>query len=192
MSSDATSEMALLLDETEYNLKLIENYGSDFAAPVLNEWRYVTRHVVGGISPQGEPTEEFQKAVGHLRRARFDSYDILLLCQFERINALRDGYGHFTSCVAKYIPDYSGWQVKIHNARRLHKSFVGDPKRDAYYDRLKHAVGELEEYIGLLEASAPDWQNDIRVMIFENRIKIAKIIGGFVVGAATVVGLFLK
>ena len=78
-----SAERALsLIDRTEANIKRIEELQSAFAAPVLNEWRYAIRHVVTMAAGGGEGAD---KAEGHLKRAYFDSCDIVIDCQLDII-----------------------------------------------------------------------------------------------------------
>lgn len=43
MSSN--NDVERIIHETEENIKVLELYGEGFSAPVLNEWRYATRHM---------------------------------------------------------------------------------------------------------------------------------------------------
>ena len=74
-SSD--SKMVLdLLERTEANLKRIEIYNKRFVCLSLNEWRYAARHFATYNVTGSE--EEQRKALSHLKRAYYDSCDVLI------------------------------------------------------------------------------------------------------------------
>ena len=64
--------ISFLLNATESNLKRIESVSSNFLAPVLNEWRYATRHIAVLLDAPSNEVER-SKAIGHLERAYLNS-----------------------------------------------------------------------------------------------------------------------
>ncbi len=129
------SKLKEVFNETEHNLKLIEHQNSKFAVTVLNELRYVLRHAIDS---------DEAKAMAHLQRALFDSYDLLLIYQLDKIKEYEDEFGYYSDCVQLFISDYADWRIKANKAVRLHVEFVQSSDRTLYYRRMKDTTSLLE------------------------------------------------
>ncbi len=150
-----------LLDETERNIKLVELESCDFIVPVLNEWRYATRHVVNLLACPDD-REELDKAVRHLKRARYDSYDVLVTAQFMQLREFEDEIGHYADCVAKFVPDYAEWQMRLEDIRQRRRDALKSDSRETFYDCMRDANEQIGVYLGKLRSTRPLWTSDIR------------------------------
>ncbi len=175
-----------LMDETERNIKLVELESCEFLTPVLNEWRYASRHVVNllGLPEDGE---ELAKAIRHLRRARYDSYDVLITVQFMRMREMEEDIGYYADCVAKFVPDYAEWQVKLEEIKARRKDALKSDNRETFYAFMKDANEQIGVYLSKLRATRPLWMADIRKT--ERKNKLAAIGVYAAVFAAVLQGL---
>ena len=155
-------ELAALLDKTERNLKRIEMLDDAFSCIVLNEWRYATRHVVNLLATGDE--EEERKALGHLKRAYFDSCDVLLDSLLACVMRMESAYrGYFTQ-MAAVIPDFQTAAQCVDAAQQAHleaQAQTGDAREGAY-DTLEGHCAALERFVGMLERNRHAWQEEIR------------------------------
>ena len=77
--NDKATILSNLIDKTEQNIDRIQNVGDSFVYPVLNEWRYATRHMANIFKADKKESElEMQKTIAHLNRAYLDSCEVLL------------------------------------------------------------------------------------------------------------------
>jgi len=169
-SSD--EEIIRLIDKTEENLKRIEIINGRFVCFTLNEWRYATRHIMRYRA--SDDAQDLQKAVGHLKRAYFDSCDVLLDCLLDRIRCIDDEIRGFASILASIVPDFNKSRIAIHSARNAHltvQTISGDEREQAY-DMLNEHCAKLEEYIRNVEATKDVWQADIRKQKLRDRLPI--------------------
>lgn len=91
MSDDKLAAIGELLEKAEANLKKIQIVGEVFVFPVLNQWRYATRHMFHILS--GSASElELTNTISHLRRAYADSCDILLTLKVEKAHSFIERY----------------------------------------------------------------------------------------------------
>ncbi len=133
-----------LINKTEANLRRIDAFGEDFAIPSLNEWRYAIRHVVTAAGKSGDAAQDWGKAIGHIKRAYFDSCDILLDCQLKVLIETNRRYRGHADQVAKILPDYPKWIGTIRRAQELHgKADLESDNREAAYDSLAPVIDEL-------------------------------------------------
>jgi hypothetical protein len=169
-SSDG--ELLALIDKTEENLKRIEIVNGRFVCFSLNEWRYATRHVMR-YHASGN-AEECIKALSHLKRAYFDSCDILLDCLLNRISMLDDEIRGFANLVAQVVPNFRESRIAIHAARDAHYSAqtISGDDREAKYDSLRVHCAELEKYLANMAATQDVWQADIRKQKLRDRIPV--------------------
>ena len=177
-----SAEVALeLVDKTEANLKRIEAFGEDFITPSLNEWRYTIRHIIRASLLENSEVE-WQRAVGHLKRAYFDSYDILLDCQLKVLKEVNNRYRGYANQVTSIIPEYPKYIQKIRAAQELHsRTGVEGFDRESYYNSLDTTVNELQEIIWTISTNADE---------IESVVRRAKIIyrSSVIAAGATIIG----
>lgn len=173
-----------LVDKAESNIKLIEQISTVFASPVLNEWRYAIRHVLAALAKNDLQNdlsgEEAQKALGHLKRAYFDSCDIVLDCQLNTLCEIHEKCLGYAEVVRKVAPDYPVWLEKMRDAQRLHREAQtkhGD-EREAAFDSLAPTIKELDGILDKLSFHA----EEISVAVRRERVNVwltasAKIAG---------------
>lgn len=169
-SSD--EQLLALIDKTEENLKRIEIINGRFICFSLNEWRYATRHVMR-YHACGD-AEESRKALSHMKRAYFDSCDILLDCLLNRVSMLDDEIRGYANIVAQTVPDFQKSRVAIHAARDAHYSAqtISGNDREVKYDSLHSHCLELEQYLNNMSATQDIWQEDIRKQKSRDRLPI--------------------
>jgi len=167
------SKLALdLLDKTEANLKRIEIYNTDFVCFSLNEWRYATRHLVS-FNATGDADEE-RKAISHLKRAYYDSCDVLIDCLLNQISGYDYEAHGFAGVLANIVPGFSESRLAVHAAREAHvkAQSVGGAERESSYDCLTVHCDKLERYLKNLEATRDLWVEDIRKQRNRDRLPI--------------------
>lgn len=178
------SELAKLLDGTEANAKRIEAIKGEFPVPVLNEWRYATRHIVNLLA-KGAGQDELSKAKNHLSRAYYDSCDMLLDCLLDRIREYDEAYGDYPEILAVTIPDYSRHRQAILDAHDIHsvsQGFVDDQKRERYAELAKH-IQPLDEAVKAYDRS----RDDIVTACRRARRKDFMGTWGFIIGIVSLV-----
>ncbi len=191
MLSDLRESVAQLLDDTENNLKLIEDYSGDFFVPILNEWRYATRHVIDSyFEPQNEAT--LQKIINHLKRARFDSYGMLLTLQLDHIRKLRLAVGGYSGIVQKHVSDWTEWQLKIQDAFKLFDSQPRGGDKDEFHDQIKLVCTGLQEYIRILEATQPSWASEIARERRKDLWQMIVFLSTILATVVAIIGMFVK
>lgn len=161
-----------LIDKTEENLKKIEILNGRFVCFSLNEWRYATRHVMR-YHLSGDD-EESRKALSHMKRAYFDSCDILLDCLLNRVCMLDDEIRGYANIVAQVVPDFKKARIAIHAARDAHYSAqtISGDDREAQYGILCAHCLELEKYLDNMAATQDVWQEDIRKQKSRDRLPL--------------------
>lgn len=178
-----------LIDRTEANLKVIEQMGGDFVFPVLNEWRYATRHLVS-ILPDGELGEEdASKAINHMKRAYFDSCDILIDCQLYAISQVCERCRGYAEVVCKVIPEYSSWRESLRKAARLHReaqAIHGD-ERIAACESLVPCIEELDGILDKLTFHADEIVAAVRRAKANFWLSVIAKAAGIIVGAIAIV-----
>lgn len=187
MTSDLTdAEIRNLVSETEANFKKIESYNGDFVCVALNEWRYATRHIVDMICHIDEKDNRTQ-AVCHLKRAYFDSYDILLDSLLYRFDELHNEYRDYASIVTGYIKDYSQKIKAARIARDIHCQAQDREKRESLYGKIGEACASLENFIREIEDTADDWRSDIRQQVKKDRLVLFGVVAGVLAAIPTVI-----
>ena len=158
-----SAEIALsLVDKTEANLKRIDAFGDDFVAPSLNEWRYTARHLIRAIGAK-DPEKEWQCAIGHLKRAYFDSCDIILDCQLKVLQETTLRYKGYAGQVVAVIPEYPKFMERIREAQSMHARVgMESVDRDAFYDKLDPFIVDLQAIIEKLAANADEIEMSVR------------------------------
>lgn len=169
-SSD--EQLLALIDKTEENLKRIEIINGRFICFSLNEWRYATRHVMR-YHASGD-TDESRKALSHLKRAYYDSCDILLDCLLNKVAMLDDEIRGYANIVAQVVPDFQKSRIAIHAARDAHYSAqtISGDDREKQYDALHAHCEDLEKYLGAMAATQDVWQSDIRKQKSRDRLPV--------------------
>ncbi len=191
MNFERKAELETLLDETEANLKLLEVYSQGFVTSILNEWRYATRHMLSVVfDPNND--EAFNRTVAHLQRARYDSYDFLLVYQIDEIKKFRDFYLEYVDIIKTVIPDYLQWQGKLNAAVRLHRSLSGSARREDYYAQIKQTNAELEQYLVTLEDTRGDCLRLIRKFTWKARWQAFGWLCATASAIATLIGFICK
>ena len=184
MTSVEIEELDGLLTKTEANLKLIQEVGGDFVYPMLNEWRYATRHIVNLLVKPNEA--DFQKTIGHLKRAYFDSCDILLNCLLQNIADHYDAFRGYASIVNQIVPDFQQHNLRMHEAIRVREriaSAKGDA-RESEYDALAPYIVSLMEFARLLSSTRVNWIEDIRKQKLRDRLPVLISIVGIAISVA--------
>ena len=126
------------------------------------------------------------KAIGHIKRAYFDSCDILLDCQLKVLIETNRRYRGHADQVAKILPDYPKWIGTIRRAQELHgKADLESDNREAAYDSLAPVIDELQDIINKLADCADE---------IEASIRRAKVIFWFsiVAALATIAGVLFS
>ena len=148
-------ELFSLHNKTEHNLKIVEGFTNEFAVPILNEWRYGSRHIANSLT--SELTEDEQiKALGHWRRAYYDSCDIVLNCQLERLSEYHRQWQGYTDIVKEVISEYAKHLVEIRRIQKIHReakcSVLGSDRQQAY-DSLQPSIDALSKILDEIEAN---------------------------------------
>ena len=186
-----------LIDKTEENLKLIEQISGDFLAPVLNEWRYAVRHVISTFIKQDFSGIEAQKTIGHLKRAYFDSCDILLDCQLNLFAGTHSKCLGYSETVSKIVPEYRSYIKKARKAQSLHREAQnkhGD-ERESAYDTLLPVIRDLDEILDVMTFNADEITIAIRKeknKEFVSKYSLIATIVGIAVTVASIVIAFVK
>ena len=185
-----SAETALsLVDKTEENIKLIEQVSSTFVSPVLNEWRYAIRHVLTSLAKNDLFGEDAQKAIGHLKRAYFDSCDIIIDCQLDTLCSIHEKCLGYADVVRKVVPDYPVWLEKIRDAQRLHRAVQtkhGD-EREAAFDSLVPTIKELDNILDKMSFHAEEISVAVRREKLNALLTAVAKIAGIAVAALTLI-----
>ena len=190
MSSNNVIDLRVLLDKTEQNIKRIDIISGEFAVIVLNQWRYATRHILTFLQthlqcPQGGGVavkeEELRMATNHLKRAYFDSCDILIDCLLAKIRDYKDAYDYHIEIVKEYIPEYPEMRKRTQEAWRKHCDANGftSEEREKNYDLYQNHVDDLWNFWLVLDDNAPVCDKIIR----KKRRKEILVFIGFVVAS---------
>lgn len=148
-------ELFSLHNKTEHNLKIVEGFTNEFAVPILNEWRYGSRHIANSLTLD-LAEEEQTKALGHWRRAYYDSCDIVLNCQLERLSEYHCRWRGYTDVVKEVIPEYTKHLSDIRCIQKIHEeakcSVLGSDRQQAY-DSLQPSIDALSKILDEIEAN---------------------------------------
>ena len=172
MTSSRFEEIVSLLDKTERNLKRIERIDDSFVCFALNEWRYATRHAITHMQ-NGTVAEEI-KVIGHLKRAYFDSCDILIDGLLGKIASYESLFRGYSGIVSAIVPDFRESYVKVWEAKEKHfdAQTYSLEAREAKYDSLEPYCVALEAFADNLEKSRNAWQDNILVQKRRDRMPI--------------------
>jgi len=187
MRFEGASGCEALVSRTERNIKRIEVVGREFVVPVLNEWRYATRHVLTAVARDGDreaSDAEWRKAVSHVKRAYFDSCDILLTCNLARAKEILDECAGYRSLVAQIVPEYPSLRAKILAAQKasLENDAVTADEKEARFESLDPVLADLSDAVLKLSASHDELQEEVRKAVRRDRIALWGLV-------ATVVGI---
>ena len=127
MPSDQSVDISELVCGTEGNIARITAISGKFAVPCLNEWRYATKHVALLLKDPND-TVNRDKAIGHLKRAYFDSSDILLTILLDGMREVFEDVGAYVDVATGIIPDFASWSSSCTKAQRLQR----EPCEDRY------------------------------------------------------------
>ena len=125
MPSDQSVDISDLVRATEGNIARITAVSGKFALPCLNEWRYATKHVALLLNNPND-SDQREKAIGHLKRAYFDSSDILLTVLLDSLRKVFEDVGAYSDVAAKVIPGYEKWATAFSEALALQYEPVDD------------------------------------------------------------------
>lgn len=152
-----SSELTPILDKTEQNIRRFEDVFGCFPDIVLNQWRYASRHVAS-LLDNPQDTVQRQSAIGHIRRAYFDSCDILVVCLLDKIGDLLDTFASVPEVPAKLISGYSEKRALLRRAQKLHREFKSftPQEKDAQYDKLESVLSGLLAFYDELDAVYSD------------------------------------
>lgn len=189
-----SAEAALsLVDKTEANIKLIEQVSTTFVSPVLNEWRYAIRHVLTACAKNDFCGEDAHKAIGHLKRAYFDSCDIVLDCQLSTLCDIHEKLLGYAEVVRKVVPEYPAWLERIRDAQNLHRDAQikhGDD-REVAFDALAPAIEELDNILGKLLFHAEEISVAVRREKINVWLTFSAKVAGILVAALTLLKAML-
>lgn len=143
---EKTKVLSMLIEKTEQNINRIQNVSDSFVYPVLNEWRYATKHIANIFTTEERDCEiEIQKAVAHLNRAYIDSCEVLLTTYLHQAFLFLKRYRHI-----RYLTNehqfYSEYLKQYIAGRRLLGQTAWDEAKEAY-----HHAQALESVIANLE-----------------------------------------
>ena len=184
----SAKDALILVDKTEANIKLIEQISSTFVSPVLNEWRYAIRHVLTAFADNEQAGENAQKAISHLKRAYFDSCDIILDCQLDTLSKIHKKCLGYAEAVRSVVPDYTSWLEKIRDAQRLHREAQtkhGDD-REAAFDSLTPTINELDEILDKMAFHAEEVSAAVSRAKTNTRLTTVAKVSGIIVAAIAV------
>lgn len=187
MTSCDSSLILELLEKTEANLKRIEIYNKRFVCLSLNEWRYAARHFA--TFNVTHDADEERKALSHLKRAYYDSCDVLIDCLLNAISRYDFEAHGFAGVLANIVPGFAESRLAVHTAKEAHfkaQSVGGDEREVAYESLAIHCVN-LEKYLTNLEATRDFWAEDIRKQRSRDRLPIIWTIIG--IGVSIVLAL---
>ena len=125
MVSEQNCDIADLVCATERNISRITAISGKFAVPCLNEWRYATKHVACLLKDPND-TVQREKAIGHLKRAYFDSSDILLTILLDALREIFEDVGGYVDVAVGLIPEFNSWSPVCAEAQRLQRESQGD------------------------------------------------------------------
>lgn len=145
---DKAKILSRLIDKTEQNINRIQNVSNSFVYPVLNEWRYATRHMANIFEANDKESEnEMQKTITHLNRAYQDSCKVLLTTYLHQAFLFFKRYRYIrhlaNECQHRFFADYLKQYI---NGRRM---LDEKPLEDA--NRSLHYMQEIESVIANLE-----------------------------------------
>lgn len=169
-----------LVRKTEANIKRIEWLRGDFISYALNEWRYATHHLCLAVCDGSN--DDMLKAEHHLQRAYYDSCDILVDCQLNKLAELELEFRGYVSSVAGLVDGFAEKCQCVYEAQRFRRMTVGigDDKTKAY-SRLEELADKLDGFIKELEATHPYWADEIRKQKFRDRLPIVLALAGIAV-----------
>lgn len=182
MTSDISNEaIRQLVLDTEDNIKKIESYNEDFAVVALNEWRYATHHAIDMMCGLDSGDNRTQ-VVCHLKRAYFDSADILLNCLLEKFEDMHRVFRDYASIVRDYVKDYPDKLKNAKEAKRFHGKASQIESRENFYEEIKKLCQKLESFVEELEDTEDDWRPLVRKARNKDRLWawgiIAAVFGG--------------
>jgi hypothetical protein len=178
-------ELLSLVDKTEHNLKIAEDFSGDFSIPILNEWRYGSRHIVNAMS--GDISDrEIEKSLSHWRRAYYDSCDIVLNCQLEQLAQYNKYWKGYADIVQGLFSEYSGYLERIQSAQETHRNARSQngERRKAAYEELPQTIEDISKILKDIIAKHPIIDSAIR------RAK-AKHWGVIITSSAAALGLLI-
>ena len=181
----SVDEILSFVDKTEKNLKIAEHIADLFVVPVLNEWRYGTRHVVNAIKG-GSSEEELQKSMGHWKRAYFDSCDIVVDCILKRCVEMNLRYYGYTDVVQSIVPKYSEYLEQMRDMQKRHldaKLKSDEAGRMSAYDDLSSMLAKCDDMLSDIKRNEAPIASKVRRTKVGHRLAVA---GAFaaVLGAA--------
>lgn len=176
-----------LVDKTEANIKLIEQVSATFTSPVLNEWRYAIRHVLLACVAADPSEVEAQKAIGHLKRAYFDSCDIVIDCQLNTLCDIHRKCLGYADVVRKVVPDYLVWLERVREAQRIHREVQAKhgADRETAYDSLASTIVELDGILDRMSFHADEISAAVRREKVNVRLTGSAKIAGIAVASLT-------
>jgi hypothetical protein len=123
-AEDEVAKILDLVDKTEFNLKKAEKYSGELVIPVLNEWRCGTRHIIAATQNPNASVSERASALGHWRRAYFDSCDILINFQLERLAEVHTACRNYPEAVAIVLPKFWEYVQTMRRIQKMHEAAI--------------------------------------------------------------------
>ena len=152
------SEILDLVDKTEANLKKAEKYSGELVVPVLNEWRCGTRHIIAATQNPNASEAERTSALGHWRRAYFDSCDVLINFQLERLAEVHAACRNYPEAVATVLPKFWDYVQTMRRVQKMHEAAARKTaeEKEREYDSLSVPIQELAGIIEAIENGEAD------------------------------------
>ena len=147
-----------LIDKTEANLKKAEKYSGELVVPVLNEWRCGTRHIIAATQNPNASEAERTSALGHWRRAYFDSCDVLINFQLERLAEVHAVCRNYSEAVATVLPKFWNYVQTMRRVQKMHEAAARKTaeEKEREYDSLSLPIQELDAIIETIDNSEAD------------------------------------
>lgn len=189
MPSDQSVDISELVCATEGNIARITAVSGKFAIPCLNEWRYATKHVALLLK---DPNDHVQrdKAIGHLKRAYFDSSDILMTVLLDSLRRVFEDVGAYSDVAAKVIPGYEKWAVAFSDALALQYEPVDD--RIARARKMDEKSNIIAKFVGQAVASRGALLAAIARERRKERWHVIGVISGAVTAIVAIVALLWR
>lgn len=157
-AEDEVAKILDLVDKTEFNLKKAEKYSGELVIPVLNEWRCGTRHIISATQNPNASVSERASALGHWRRAYFDSCDILINFQLERLAEVHTVCRSYPEAVAIVLPKFWEYVQTMRRIQKMHEAAIRKTadEKEREYDSLSQPIRELDAIIEAIDNSEAD------------------------------------
>ncbi len=168
------SDVVDLFLKAENELKTIEQLNEALPIPPVNELRYAGNHLArawDAFNKGDEPTrdDEILMAAKHCQRSIYDSYEMGIQFQLDRVNKFRDDYRKIP--VTQTLKNYSELRAQATRAYKHIQEVATKHKgnREVYYDDCREHYKKIEDVADILDASRDDLNVQIDLDIRNTR-----------------------